>query len=125
MREEEDLRDHTEKRESLVRLQERYVEAQKLVSSQEPYANLEWILGGRRNVTQDPLGLELGTIELVGLWLQDLAIEIDRRLPRPTSEGLDSAGTSHSRAHELVQGLRDATERFLVAFRHPPTAPTV
>jgi hypothetical protein len=124
MHRESDFPEDTEKRESLVHLQERYVEAQKLVSSEKPYANLEWILGGRRNVTQDPLGLESGTIELVALWLQDLAGEIDRRLPPPATFGLDSPGDSCSDARELVRNLRDATERFLVAFREPLTSPT-
>lgn len=107
----------SERRESLVQLRERYAEAQKLVSSDEPYANLEWILGTRRNITQDPLGLEMKTIELAALWLQDLAVEVDHRLPPPPADDFDgSALSSYQAAKSAAQSLRDATTRFLLAF---------
>ncbi len=82
----------SERRESFVQLRARYVEAQKLVSSDEPFANLEWILGARRNITQDPLGLETKTIELAALWLQDLAVEVDHRGPKARPHGASMAG---------------------------------
>jgi hypothetical protein len=116
---ESDLRSDAEKRESLVQLRRQYLEAQKLVSSDEPYVNLEWILGSRRNITEDPLGLATRTIELVGLWLQDVALELDRRLP-PAGGNRDAAALSPNAARELAaRSLRDATERFLLAFRSP------
>jgi len=108
----------SERRESFVQLRARYVEAQKLVSSDEPFANLEWILGARRNITQDPLGLETKTIELAALWLQDLAVEVDHRLPPPPTGDFDgSALSSYQAAKSAAQSLRDATARFLLAFR--------
>ena len=113
-----------EKREALVKLRDRYVEARELGSSGEHHANLEWILGARRNPTQDPLGFETKTIELIALWLQDLTIELDRRLPEAQAELQDSALLAHEARQSVVRELRDATERFLVAFRStsPATA---
>jgi hypothetical protein len=114
-----------EKREALVELRDRYVEARELGPSSErgPYgehhANLEWILGARRNPTQDPLGFETKTIELVALWLQDLAVELDRRLPTAQAEPKGDALVANEARLSVVRELRDATERFLVAFRRP------
>jgi hypothetical protein len=114
-----DLRSDAERRESLVQLRRRYLEARKLVSSDEPHANLEWILGARRNVAEDPPALATGTIELVGLWLQDLAVELDRRLPSAGGNE-DARALSPDGVRELVaRSLRQATERFLLAFRSP------
>jgi hypothetical protein len=50
-----------------VRLRECYVQARDLGSLSESHANLEWILGARRNPTPDPLGFETKTIEVVAL----------------------------------------------------------
>lgn len=116
----------SEKRESFLWLQERYVEAEKLVSSDAApsqsdtrgHANLEWILGERRNVNRDPLALEAKTIELAALWLQDLAVEVDRRPSPQLVVGVPDSSLSSPQAGETAaQDLRDATARFLIAFR--------
>ena len=113
-----DPREDSEKRETFARLREQYVEARRLVSADEPYANLEWILGARRNSAQDPLALEAKTIELAALWLQDLAIEVDRRPPRRPAGDSDGRAPLSPRAGETPgQSLRDATARFLLAFK--------
>ena len=114
-----DLPADAEKREVLLQLRDRYIEAQKLVSSVEPYANLEWILGARRSPTQDPLGLETRTIELIALWLYDLAAEVDRGLPSQSSAKTDDGSplTGGEARESMARSLRDATERFLTAFR--------
>jgi hypothetical protein len=117
------MREDSEKRESFVQLRERYVEARKLVSPDEPYANLEWILGARRNITRDPPGLETKTIELAALWLQDLAVEVDHKWPSPAIGDFDAGALSSHRAGKLAaQRLRDATVRFLLAFGISPAA---
>ncbi len=110
-----------EKREALVQLRDSYVEAREQVSSVEAYENLEWILGARANAAQDPMGLQTRTIELIALWLQDLSIELDRRLEEQAM-GNHEEGTSLASAarQSKVQKLREATERFLAAFL-PPT----
>jgi hypothetical protein len=116
-----DLPRDAEKRESLLKLQDEYAEARKLGSSREPHANLEWILGARRDPTQDPPGFETNAIEVVALWLQDLAIELDRRLPKPLPARLEENDLTAYEARQLAaQKLRDATEKFLAAFRRQP-----
>lgn len=116
-----DLRDDAEKRVSLVKLRDRYVEARGLGPSSESHANLEWILGARRAPTQDPLEFETKTIELVGLWLQDLAVELDAGLLKPPAPALDESDRSlHEARIAVTKNLRDATVRFLAAF--PPPA---
>jgi hypothetical protein len=103
-----DLHDDLERREAFARLRETYLETQKLVTSDGLHSNLEWILGDRRDATQNPPALAGRTVELVGLWLQDLASELDRQLP-----GRGQAGRT----------LRDAITRFLTAFRSGPVDP--
>lgn len=110
-----------EKRQALVELRDQYVEARELESSGEEYANLDWILGARRNPTQDPLEFELKTIELVGLWLQDLSRELERQLPEPaptTPQG-SAAPSARDVREAMALKLRRATEAFLAAFRRP------
>lgn len=107
-----------EKREALVKLRDRYVEARELGSSSEEHANLEWILGAHRNPTQDPLGFETNTIEVVALWLEDLAADLERRLPMPPAPApRETALAADDARQAMAQKLRDATERFLIAFR--------
>jgi hypothetical protein len=81
-----------------------YGEVQKFVSTDGSYADLGWILGAHRDATQNPPAMETKTIELAALWLQDLAAEVDGRLPA---------------SEETSRSLRDATARFLLAFRSP------
>jgi hypothetical protein len=107
----------SEKREALVGLRDRYVEARELGSTSGEHTNLEWILGARRNPTQDPLGFETKTIELVALWLQDLAIDLDRRRASASPEIEHDTVAAHDARQAVAQKLRDATERFLTAFR--------
>jgi hypothetical protein len=113
-----DIAADAEKRDALVRLRDRYLEAQKLVSSREPHGNLEWILGARRNPTQDPLGLQPKTVELVALWLQDLAVQLDSRPIDPLAGEPEGSTISLDDPRRAVAtNLRDATEKFLAAFR--------
>jgi hypothetical protein len=116
-----DPREDAEKRESFVQLRERYADARSLVSPDEPYANLEWILGARRNITRDPPRLGTKTVELAALWLQDLAAEVDHRSPPPPAGDFDgNASLSHQAGKLAAQRLRDATVRFLLAFGISP-----
>jgi hypothetical protein len=101
-------RDDSERRDAFLELRETYAEAQRLVPQEGSYEELQWILGTRRDATLNPPTLRTKTIELVALWLQDLASEMDRRLP---GRG------------EIARDLRDATARFLAAFRRRPAIP--
>ena len=116
-----DPRRDVEKREALAKLRDEYARARTLGSARESHANLEWILGTRRGATQDPLGFETKAIEVVALWLQDLTMELDRRLPKPLPHRLEEADLSAHDARQLAaQKLREATERFLAAFPRQP-----
>jgi hypothetical protein len=107
-----------EKRQALVALRDRYVEARGLETSGQQHANLDWILGARRNPTQDPLEFETKTIELVALWLQDLTRELERRLPEPARVIPETGAPSANDVREATAlKLRGATEAFLAAFR--------
>ena len=104
----DDLHHDLERREAFARLRENYLEAQGLDTSDGLHTNLEWILGERRDATQNPPALAEKTVELVGLWLQDLASELDRQLPERGQAG---------------STLQDAITRFLHAFRSRPANP--
>ncbi len=107
-----------EKRQALVDLRDQYVEARELEASGEPHVNLDWILGARRNPTQDPLEFETKTIELVALWLQDLTRELERRLPEPVRTDQETSVPSANDEREaMALKLRHATEAFLAAFQ--------
>ena len=101
--------DNSEKRAAFLSLQEAYVHAQTLVPEEGTYEELEWILGERRTEAPNPPSLGSRTIDLVALWLQDLVREMESRSPaRP----------------DAAQDLRDATARFLVAFRADAAIPS-
>jgi hypothetical protein len=104
-----------ERRASLADLRDRYAEARSQVPTGEPHGNLDWILGARRNPDRDPLLLRADTIRLIALWLQDLASELDRASQGGTPEQKSIVAPAES----LAGDLRDATKRFLTAFRHP------
>ncbi|MFN2387865.1 MAG: hypothetical protein ABR576_16555 [Thermoanaerobaculia bacterium] len=109
-----------DRRQALIELRDQYVEARELESSGEHHVNLDWILGARRNPTQDPLEFETKTIELVALWLQDLTRELERRLPEPVPT-LPAAGapSANDLREAMALKLRRATEAFLAAFQRP------
>jgi hypothetical protein len=108
-----------EKRESLSGLRGRYDEASKLVSTDEHYSNLEWILGGRRNAGLNPLAMEKATISAMALWLQDLAAEMDRRSLTSAAATDESRAAAMRALQSVALNLRDATDRFLLAFQEP------
>jgi hypothetical protein len=113
-----DLPIDSEKREALQELQKEYAVARKLGLTREPHANLEWILGARRDAKGDPSSFEPKNIEVVTLWLHDLALELDRRLTKPLDARLEETDVEAYEARQLAaQKLRDATDRFLHAFR--------
>jgi hypothetical protein len=111
----------------LAQLQARYIEAQELAVRGQPHENLDWILGGRRDLNQDPLAIHSKRIELISLWLEDLVAELES----PTS-GLETSEsestTSYQYRYAAAQRLRDATRAFLKLFplsSEDKTDPTV
>ena len=101
--------DSSERRDAFLRLRDAYVLAQKLVPEEGTYEELQWILGERRSGPSHPSSLGARTIELVALWLQDLVREMEVRSPAPG---------------DAVRDLRDATARFLAAFRTAQPIPS-
>ena len=99
---------------SFAGLRRQYARSRRLVSSEEPYANLDWILGARRDIARGPLHLETKMVELSALWLEDLAAEVDR---------FTAATFSHGTRGSAAQGLRDAVKRFVLAFGISPANP--
>ena len=115
--------DEAEKQQTLARLRELWGEARDLVSTDQAFTNLEWILGVKRNPGPVPVDLDDRTIEVITLWLRDLALEIDRRLPLRPADGLDEGLQSVDRKrHSMAARLRVATEGFVMAFRRGAVA---
>lgn len=111
----------TRKREVVARLRARYGEARELVAGEQPYAasygHLEWILGTRRNLDQDESAFAIGVSELVVLWLQDLALELDGPgLPPSARDAGESATSAAGSRQAAAQSLRAATHDFAEAF---------
>jgi hypothetical protein len=106
-----------ERRASVASLAESYIEARDRVPSGAPHGNLDWILGPRRNSDRDPIALEPGTVRLMGLWLQDLAADLEARYGSGRPEPIGDA--TPMPAESLAATLRGATRRFLTAFRRP------
>jgi hypothetical protein len=110
------------KRATLARLRERYSEARGLVPWEPPldtesFSHLEWILGAQRNTQHDETAWRAGVSDLVVLWLQDLARELDDQASVPWTPG-SGAGAASTAAvrHAAADGLRTATRDFAEAF---------
>ena len=117
-----DPREDFEKRASFAGLRRQYARSRRLVSSEEAHANLDWILGARRDIARGPLHLDTKMIELSALWLEDLAAEVDRQPALPPA-GSTAASSSHATRGSAAQGLRDAVKRFVRAFGISPANP--
>ena len=99
---------------TLADLWDRYAEAQEVATPGRTSSNLEWILGPRDNRFQHAAGLDARMMDLLGLWLDNLAAEIDEPVL------LIAGGSPHrAEALSLAERLRAATKAFLVAFRRP------
>jgi hypothetical protein len=110
--------DDAERRQALDGLRQPYNEARDLVSGTLPHENLEWILGAKRNLSHGAANLNDKTIEVVALWLEDLAFEVDGRLPPGPTIGRDRGSQPPDQTgHSVAARLRLATLRFVTAFR--------
>ena len=108
------LFDDTRRRGVVARLRQRYGEARVASTSDEAdpqhSAHLEWILGAQRDLLRDEAAFDPRVSELVVLWLQDFAMQLDDR------EGAVPAQDSRS---EAARDLRAATTDFADAFLAP------
>jgi hypothetical protein len=110
--------DETRKRGVVARLRQRYGEARgdstRKESDPQHSAHLEWILGAQRDLARDEAAFDPRVSELVVLWLQDLAQQLDDRGDVPPAE--DSR-------REAARDLRTATTDFAEAFLTPRLCP--
>ncbi len=123
------LNDDTRKRGVVARLRERYSEAREFVLSEQPpdaqsFAHLEWILGKQRDPDHDEAALGTGVSKLVVLWLEDLALELDKQAFFPGAPGFDGGAASTADFRQAAaEGLRTATRDFAEAFLSPRPSP--
>ena len=113
--------DATRRNGVVTRLRERYGEARKFVLSEPPlddraHDHLEWILGKRSNPEIAGTALDTEVSELIVLWLQDLARELDDPASVPGASG---AGVRLAAADGLRAATRDFAEEFLRIARDP------
>jgi hypothetical protein len=106
--------DDSHRRGVVARLRQRYGEARGASAPEEsdPHhsAHLEWILGAQRDRLRDEAEFDPRVSELVVLWLQDFAQQLDQRQ--------DVAPAEESR-HETARDLRAAASDFADAFLSP------
>jgi len=106
--------DDLRKQKALRRLEARYGEARELLSSEEPHRNLDWVLGASGATKQRRSNLSLKMIPLVSLWLEDLAVELERGLaPGPLGEPDERVERASQACKTAARSLREATEGFL------------
>jgi hypothetical protein len=100
------------------RLRGRYAEAQEWIIpglSASPHSNLEWILG-LRSSHRDDAALEASVCELVVLWLEDLALELEHPdVAKPPGRSVVGAQERLVAAEELRVATRDFAEAFLAS----------
>ncbi len=107
--------DDLQKGKALRRLEARYGEARELLSSEEqPHRNLDWVLGASGTPKQRGSNLSLKMIPLVSLWLEDLAVELERGLaPGPLGDPDERVERASEACKAAARSLREATEGFL------------
>ena len=101
-----------QRRRVVDRLTRPYGAARELASGSEDHANLDWILGTRRNLDRNGSTLDREMAQLALLWLHDLARELDGHLAAETSGSPDHRS-------EVAHSLRVATRDFAEAFLTP------
>ena len=123
------LEDATRRTGVVTRLRERYGEARKFVLSEPPlddraHDHLEWILGKRSNPEIAGTALDTEVSELIVLWLQDLARELDDPTSFPEASGTEpGAGSTAGVRLAAADGLRAATRDFAEEFLRIQPAP--
>lgn len=125
------LDDDIRKRGVVARLRERYGEAREFVRREpsldaESYGHLEWILGRQSNLEHAGAAFDTEVSELVVLWLQDLARELDDQAFSPGAPGSDGGAASAAGVRQAAaEGLRTATLDFADEFlgTHPGPVP--
>jgi len=106
--------DNSIRGEAFDRLRARYGEARKLVPPSGDSVNLEWMLGAMTSSEERSGELNLKMMTLLSLWLEDLAVQLERE----TAKGLpgamsESAAVAHRACESAAASLRQATTAFV------------
>jgi hypothetical protein len=114
------------KRGIVARLRERYGEAREFILTEPPpedraHLHLEWILGGQNGPVPAGASLDTEVSELVVLWLEDLARELDDQASFPGADRGAAKPKGVRRA--AAEGLRSATREFAEEFLNAPPVP--
>jgi hypothetical protein len=109
------------RRGAIARLRAYYSAARGLVGAGDPgdphHVHLEGILGTGSDPDRDDAGLESGIPELMVLWLEDLASDLEGTVVVPRARKSPGARPSvDDRLESAARGLRAATRDFAVAF---------
>jgi hypothetical protein len=99
-------------------LKARYGEARKLVSPNGDCVNLDWILGAMTGVDQRSEDLNRKMMILLSLWLEDLAVELEKGTAKGLSEAAsEPAAAAHRACESVAASLRQATTAFVAISR--------
>ena len=104
-----------EMEQALLRLRDCLSLARELVPPAEWNANLEWILGSKRDPMVHAAGFDKKTVDAVVLWLGDLTASVNRTPGDPLKDPLEAARPDHFVRQSIARGLRDATEGYVLA----------
>ena len=81
-------------------------------------ANLDWILGAMTGVDQRSDDLTRKMMILLPLWLEDLAVELERGTEKGLSGAAsESAAAAHRACESVATSLRQATTAFVAISR--------
>jgi hypothetical protein len=110
--------DDTIRGEALDELKARYGEARRLMSPSGDCVNLDWILGAMTGVDQRSEDLNRKMMILLSLWLEDLAVELERGTAKGLSGAAsESAAAAHRACESVAASLRQATTAFVAISR--------
>lgn len=113
-----ELADGSVRDNALDRLKARYGEARKLVSPNGDCVNLDWILGAMTGVDERSEDLNRKMMILLSLWLEDLAVELERGTAKGLSGAAsESAAAAHRACETVAASLRQATTAFVAISR--------
>ena len=104
-----------EMEQALLRLRDSLSLARELVPPAEWNANLEWILGAKKDPMVHAAGLDRKTVDAVVLWLGDLTASVNRTPGDPLKDPFEAAQPDPFVRQSIARGLRDATEGYVLA----------
>jgi hypothetical protein len=100
---------------ALLRLRDCLSLARELVPPAEWNANLEWILGSKRDPKVHAASFDRKTVDAVVLWLGDLTASVTGTPADPLKDSFVAARSDHFVRQSIARGLRDATEGYVLA----------